>query len=49
MLSKYVDGIRRVAATTHDRTPSHDGGSMIGFLWMNENWSETKIETGQGN
>jgi hypothetical protein len=35
MLSKQDDGRRRVVETTHDRVPSYDGGSMIGFLLMN--------------
>jgi hypothetical protein len=35
MLSKQDDGRRRVARTSHDMAPSHDGGSMIGFLLVN--------------
>jgi hypothetical protein len=35
MLSKLVSGRGQVAGTTHDRAPSHDGDSMIGFLLMN--------------
>jgi hypothetical protein len=35
MLNKQVDGRRQVAGTARDRAPSHDGGSMIGFLLMN--------------
>jgi hypothetical protein len=35
MLSKQDDGRRRVAGTSRDMAPSHDGGSMIGFLLVN--------------
>jgi hypothetical protein len=31
-----------VAGTIHDRAPSHDGGSMIGFVLMNEKLPETE-------
>jgi hypothetical protein len=47
MLSKQDDGRRRVVETAHNSAPSHDGGSMIGFLLMNE--EPPKTETVQGN
>jgi hypothetical protein len=36
-----------VARTTHDGAPSHDGGSMTGFLLMIKKLHET--ETGWDN
>jgi hypothetical protein len=36
-----------VARTARDRAPSHDGGSMIGFLLNNVKSHE--FETGRGN
>jgi hypothetical protein len=36
MLSKHVDGRRRVAGTACDRAPSHESGSMINFLLMDK-------------
>jgi hypothetical protein len=36
MLSKQVDGIRQLVGPTRYRTPSYDGGSIVGFLLMNE-------------
>jgi hypothetical protein len=42
MLSKQDDSTSRVAGTAHDRVPSHDGGSMFGFLLKNEKSHETE-------
>jgi hypothetical protein len=47
MLSKHDDGRRRVAGITRNRPPSHDGGSMIGFLLMNK--SRLEFEARRGN
>jgi hypothetical protein len=47
MLSKQDDGRSRVVGTTHNRAPSHDGGSVVGFLLMNGKLHET--DTGRGN
>jgi hypothetical protein len=47
MLSKQDDSRRQVAGTARDKTPSHNGGSMIGFILVNGKSHE--IDTGQGN
>jgi hypothetical protein len=44
MLSKHDDSRRRVAGIAYDRSPSHDGGSMVGFLLMKG--KSPKIESG---
>jgi hypothetical protein len=38
----HDDSRSRVAGTTRDRTPSHDGGSMWLFLLMNEKLLELR-------
>jgi hypothetical protein len=35
MLSEHDDSRRRVAGVAYDRSPSHDGGSMVDFILMN--------------
>jgi hypothetical protein len=30
--------------TAHDRAPSHDGGSMIGFMWKTRSYLNLRLD-----
>jgi hypothetical protein len=47
MLNKHDDGRSRVTGITHDRAPSHDGGSVVGFILTNGKLHETERAVGK--